>query len=118
LEQRVKEYLPIIHQEATQQLVESIHWTCPSSGMIKLNVNVAISKFHTILAVVVWDEKKKRAIIKAWAKDKPLCEPLNVKADAILWAFSLADAKNFKSTIVKGDSKIRLDSLLYESTDV
>ena len=76
LEQRVKEYLPMIYNEA-------IHWTCPPTGMIKLNVDVAISKSHTTLVVVARD--KKGAIIKAWAKDNPLCEPLNAEADAILW---------------------------------
>ena len=110
LEQRVKEYLPIIHHEA-------VHWTCPPTGMIKLNVDVAISKSHTTLAVVAWDEK--RAIIKAWAKDNPLCEPLNAEVDAILWALQLADAEKFKNIIVEGDSKICfINSLLSESTDV
>jgi hypothetical protein len=62
---------------------EAIHWTCPTTGMIKLNVDVWISKSHTTSVVVARDEKE--AIIKAWAKDNPLYEPLNAEANAILW---------------------------------
>ena len=77
--------------------------------MIKLNVDAAVSKDHTILAVVARDTKGE--ILKAWTTDHQLCEPGQAEAETILWALKLALTEKFNKIIVVGDAKACFDFL-------
>ncbi len=84
-------------------------WIPPAFGVIKLNVDVAISKDFSTLAVVARNANGE--IIKAWAKDHFASNALQAEAAAILWALELANYEKFPCIIVEGDSKICCDAL-------
>jgi hypothetical protein len=46
LEQRENEYLSFMHQTTEQVLLGNVHWSCPPTGMMKLNVDAVVSKVH------------------------------------------------------------------------
>ena len=100
---RVRECLMVFIEERWH-LIEHTHWHYPPNGVIKLNVDDAISKeFTTLVVVVVWDENGQ--ILKAWAKEHILCDPLQAEVVALLWAVQLASEDEFKHIIIEGDSK-------------
>uniref|UniRef100_A0A2N9FSI3 RNase H type-1 domain-containing protein n=1 Tax=Fagus sylvatica TaxID=28930 RepID=A0A2N9FSI3_FAGSY len=84
-------------------------WIPPAFGVIKLNVDAAISKDFSTLAVVARNANGE--IIKAWAKDHFASNALQAEAAAILWALELANYEKFPCIIVEGDSKICCDAL-------
>jgi ribonuclease HI len=108
-EMRVRESLMAFLKEERWNLIEYTHWHRPPNGVIKLNVDVAISKEFTTLAVVARDENGQ--ILNAWAKEHILCDPLQAEAAALFWAVQLAFEKDFKYVIIEGDSKICIDAL-------
>ena len=95
-------------KEERWNLTEYTHWHHPPNRVIKLNVDAAISKEFTTLAIVARDENGR--ILNAWAKEHILCDPLQVKAAALFWAVQLAFEKDFKHVIIEGDSKICNDT--------
>ena len=66
----------------------------------KLNVEVAISKKHSTLAVITHDDKGQ--ILNAWAKKHLHCEPFQAEELVILWALELAEVEKFDTIIVEG----------------
>ena len=77
--------------------------------MVKLNIDVAILNDHTTLVVVAWDNIVE--ILKAWAKDHLLCEPVQAEAKAILWTLKLVNVEKYNDIIMEGDAKTCFDFL-------
>ncbi len=72
LDYKVAEYVPIIHH--TKNLVQNKNhvWISPPPNVVKLNVDVVVSKDHTTLAVVAREGRGK--ILKVWATNHHLPE--------------------------------------------
>jgi hypothetical protein len=88
----------------------------PPLSVVKLNVDVAISKDFFTLAIIAHDDKGQ--ILKASAKEHLIYEPLQTEALAILWALELVEAEKFDRIIVEGDAKTCYDILNGESLAV
>ncbi len=74
--------------------------TPPQIEVVKLNVEVAISKKHSTRAVITHDDKGQ--ILNAWAKEHLHCEPFQAEELVILWALELAEVEKFDTIIVEG----------------
>ena len=74
-------------------------WIPPAIGVIKLNVDAAISKDFSTLAIIARNANGQ--IIRAWAKDHFASNALQAEAAAILWALELANSKKFLCIIVE-----------------
>ena len=85
--------------------------------MIKLNVDAAVLKDHSRLAVIARDEYGK--VITTWAKDYILCDSMMAKAFSILSAVDLTRIEMFQNIIFKKDAKVCFDALnnAYESVN-
>jgi hypothetical protein len=63
-------------------------WYKPPPGVIKLNVDAATSSTASWLVVVA--QNGDGNLLRWWAKDLSLCDPLIAETFAILWAIKLA----------------------------
>jgi hypothetical protein len=91
-------------------------WTCPPKGEVKLNVDAAIYKDYTILAVVARDDQG--VIIKVWKKKHIFCDPLQAEAAALLWVLELAVKEKYERIVVEGDAKGCFDALNGDPSNV
>uniref|UniRef100_A0A2N9HMH7 Reverse transcriptase zinc-binding domain-containing protein n=1 Tax=Fagus sylvatica TaxID=28930 RepID=A0A2N9HMH7_FAGSY len=86
-------------------------WSNPPEDFIKLNVDAALSPTKATIAVIA--RNSMGSIIKAWAKEVPLLDPMVVEAMAIVWALELALSEKFAKVIVESDAKMCIDDLYY-----
>ena len=84
-------------------------WVPPPGGFIKVNVDAAVTSATTALAAVARDHHGNP--IKVWMKKYRLCSPIQAGAVALLYAAQLASQEGWKHVILKGDSKVCIDSL-------
>ena len=71
LELRMIEHLDALKGANIARSPELCCWKCPPSGVIKLNVDAAIARDSTTLAVVACDDHGR--VLKAWKREHILC---------------------------------------------
>ena len=76
-----------------------------------MNVDAALSPTKASIAVIA--RNSMGSIIKAWAKEVPLLDPMVVEAMAIVWALELALSEKFAKVIVESDAKMCIEDLSY-----
>uniref|UniRef100_A0A2N9GNN9 Reverse transcriptase domain-containing protein n=1 Tax=Fagus sylvatica TaxID=28930 RepID=A0A2N9GNN9_FAGSY len=103
IEARVQEFL--LSQELPPQHIhmDVTKWSTPPPNVVKLNVDAAILRNHSTLAVIARNDKGE--VLKAWAKQSKCCDPLQAETSAILWALQLAASESFMHIIIEGDAK-------------
>ena len=89
-----------------------LFWELPPIGWIKLNVDAAITKSFTTLAVVARDHEG--TVIKVWSKLHQPCSPIVANAYAILWAMHHANHEQWSHVHIEGDAERCFDSLSAE----
>jgi hypothetical protein len=109
LELRVQEHIAATCNGESLKPQGPLRSSCPPIGTIKLNVDAAVLKDHTQLAVVARDDQGQ--VLKAWSKEHILCQPMQAEASAIQWALNLAKDDRFENIILEGDAKICFDAL-------
>uniref|UniRef100_A0A2N9ED89 Reverse transcriptase zinc-binding domain-containing protein n=1 Tax=Fagus sylvatica TaxID=28930 RepID=A0A2N9ED89_FAGSY len=103
IEARVQEFL--LSQELPPQHIhmDVTKWSTPPPNVVKLNVDAAILRNHSTLAVIARNDKGE--VLKAWAKQSKCCDPLQAETSAVLWALQLAASESFMHIIIEGDAK-------------
>jgi hypothetical protein len=84
-------------------------WLTPPPNVVKLNVDTAILRNHSILAVIARNDKGE--VLKAWAKQSNCCDPLEAETSAVLWALQLAASESFMNIVIEGDAKVCFDAI-------
>lgn len=82
LELRMIEHLDALKGANTARAPDLCCWKCLPSGVIKLNIDAAVARDSTSLAVVARDDHGQ--VLKAWKREHFLCDPLQAEANAIL----------------------------------
>ncbi len=91
---------------------KDLHWSPPSPGIIKLNVDATILLSAATIDVIA--RNNACLITKAWAKSFNSCDPMVAEVAANLWAIQLAKVENLGGIIVESDSKVCADALLQD----
>ena len=109
IEARVQEFL--LSQELPPQHIhmDVTKWSTPPPNVVKLNVDAAILRNHSTLAVIARNDKGE--VLKAWAKQSKCCDPLQAETSAVLWALQLAASESFMHIIIEGDAKVCFDAI-------
>ena len=90
---KLSEYCRVFSQsEALSPEKNVAKWAPPPVGIIKMNVDAALSQSNAALAVIAKDNA--RAVVKVWTKIIPLCSPILAETEAILWALHLVTGEN------------------------
>ena len=84
-------------------------WVPPPPGWIKVNVDAAWTSAKAALAVVARDSNG--SLCSIWARNSSQHSPLQVEAEALLWAVSIAKREKWSHVLFEGDSKICFDAL-------
>uniref|UniRef100_A0A2N9FPZ2 Reverse transcriptase domain-containing protein n=1 Tax=Fagus sylvatica TaxID=28930 RepID=A0A2N9FPZ2_FAGSY len=81
IEARVQEFL--LSQELPPQHIhmDVTKWSTPPPNVVKLNVDAAILRNHSTLAVIARNDKGE--VLKAWAKQSKCCDPLQAETSAV-----------------------------------
>ena len=109
IEARVQEFL--LSQEIPPQHIhmDVTKWSTPPPNVVKLNVDAAILRNHSTLAVIARNDKGE--VLKAWAKQSKCCDPLQAETSAVLWTLQLAASESFMHVIIEGDAKVCFDAI-------
>ena len=91
-------------------------WVKPEYGSIKLNVDAAVGAYHSVVVVIARDWRGE--LVFACSKKVNTTLPLQVEAEAILWAMQLAEPLNSASILVEGDSQVCFKSIAVHGMDI
>ena len=91
-------------------------WSKPDRGTIKINVDVACNSESSSIAAVARNWRGE--VVFACSKRVNTTLPLQAKAEAIIWALSLAANLEVVSISIESDSKSYIDALRCPNRDV
>ena len=91
-------------------------WSKPDKDTIKINVNIACNIEISSIAAVARDWRGK--VVFACSKRVNTTFPLQVEAEAIIWALNLAANLDVDSISIESDSKSCIDALRCPNQDV
>jgi ribonuclease HI len=95
---------------------KQLRWVKLVMGEFKANCDAAVGDALSTLAVVVRDWRG--IVVLAISRKANTSIPLQAEAEALLWAAQLANDHGFDRVCFESDSKICMDALLCNSTDL
>ena len=95
---------------------KQLRWVKPVMGEFKANCDSVVGDALSTLAVVVKDWRG--TMVLAISRKANTSIPLQAEAEALLWAVQLANDHGFDRVCFESDSKICMDALHCNSTDM